>query len=78
GFYPTNPANGQYDLGIPVLYAAKIEVGEGKYFEIIAHNNSESNVLVEKVLLNGAPLDRTYIRHEEIMAGGKLEFFMKK
>jgi predicted alpha-1,2-mannosidase len=78
GIYPTNPANGQYDLGSPVLDAATIEVGEGKYFEIIAHSNSDSNVLVEKVLLNGTELDRTYIRHEEIMAGGKLEFFMKE
>lgn len=78
GFYPTNPANGRYDLGSPVLDGATIEVGDGLTFEIVAHDNSPENVLVEKVVLNGKELDRTYITHEEVMAGGKLEFFMKQ
>jgi putative alpha-1,2-mannosidase len=33
-------------------------------------------VYVKKVLLNGQLLDRRYITHDEIMKGGKLEFFM--
>jgi putative alpha-1,2-mannosidase len=33
-------------------------------------------VYVKKVLLNGQLLNRRYITHDEIMKGGKLEFYM--
>jgi putative alpha-1,2-mannosidase len=32
---------------------------------------------VGKVMLNGAPVTRAYLRHDEIMAGGELRFTMQ-
>ena len=49
----------------------------GKFFTITADNLSEANGYVGSVRLNGQPLARTFIRHEEIMAGGELHFVMQ-
>jgi len=76
GFYPVAPGSNQYILGRPFLSQARISLPDGKQFEIIAHQRSKQNIYVGSVRLNGNPLNRTYIEHKEIVAGGKLEFFM--
>lgn len=76
GFYPFNPANGVYVLGSPVVDAAKIAVGEGKYFHIIVNKNSPQNKYIESVKLNGENLNRLYFTHSELQAGGTLELEM--
>jgi predicted alpha-1,2-mannosidase len=76
GFYPVNPADGNYVLGSPLVTQAKIEVGPGKYFEVEAENNSVQHKYVQGVRLNGKALERSYITHQEVMQGGKLTFDM--
>ncbi len=76
GFYPVNPANGIYDLGSPIFDTAVIQLENKRNFTIIAHNNSDKNVYVQKVKLNGRTYDKNYITHQNIIKGGKLEFFM--
>lgn len=76
GFYPVNPAEGIYVIGSPAVEGATIDVGEGKTFTVTARNMSRENVYVQSVALNGQPLDKTYIRHADIMGGGTLEFVM--
>lgn len=80
GFYPVCPGDNTYILGSPVFCKATIRLDpkwhRGKTFTILAYNNSEENVYVQSVSLNGRPLDRAWIRHEEIVAGGILEFKM--
>ncbi len=76
GFYPVNPAGGIYDLGSPVFDTAVIQLENKRNFTIIAHNNSEENVYVQKVKLNGCGYDKSYITHKDIIKGGTLEFFM--
>ena len=74
GIYPVNPADGKYILGSPAIESAKIQLPGGKVFEIEVKNQGKENVLVKSVTLNGIKLDRYYITHEEIMAGGKVLF----
>jgi predicted alpha-1,2-mannosidase len=76
GFYPVAPGSGQYSLGSPALQKAIIRLENGNSFTIDTKNQSEKNVYVAKVELNGQPLSRLYITHDEIMAGGKLTFHM--
>ena len=76
GFYPVNPANGRYDLGSPIFSEIEIAFQDESTFQIIANDLNEENIYVESVLLNGEPLDRMYILHDEIMDGGILEFNM--
>ncbi len=76
GFYPVTPVSGQYVIGRPFVSDAKINLPSGKVFEVKTDNLAPENPYVEKVLLNGKPLDRLYITHEEIEAGGQLHFVM--
>ncbi len=76
GFYPVNPVSGEYVLGSPEVNNAVINLENGNTFTVKTENQSPSNVYVEKVLLNGETLDRTFIRHNEIMDGGELTFIM--
>lgn len=76
GIYPVNPANGIYDLGSPIFDTAVIQLENGRNFEIIAYNNTTQNVYVQSVKLNGKEHQKSFITHNTIMKGGKLEFFM--
>jgi predicted alpha-1,2-mannosidase len=77
GFYPIAPGSGQYSLGSPAIKTATLVLENGKTFSIEAKNQSERNVYVQKVELNGKVLDRLYITHEEIMQGGTIVFYMR-
>lgn len=76
GFYPVNPSNGLYVFGSPLFDKATISLPENKTFEIIALNNSEENIYIQSVELNGNPYFNTYIKHADIMKGGILKFSM--
>jgi len=76
GFYPIAPGNDQYSLGSPAIKTAVLRFENGKTLTIEALNQSDKNVYVQKVLLNGKEINRTYITHAEIMGGGKLTFAM--
>ncbi|MEM9648638.1 MAG: GH92 family glycosyl hydrolase [Bacteroidota bacterium] len=75
GFYPVNPAQGVYELGIPLFEKATIQVNRDSSFTIKAEG-ADQLPYVEKVLLNGKELQRNYITHKEIKAGGLLEFVL--
>jgi predicted alpha-1,2-mannosidase len=77
GFYPVNAATGVYILGSPLVDRAVIHnPANGNAFHIVAENNSDENVYVQSVQLNGRPLRRSWITHGEILAGGELRFRM--
>ncbi len=76
GFYPVTPGSGQYVIGRPFVSHARINLPSGKVFEVRTDNLAKENPYVEKVLLNGKPLSRLYITHDEIEAGGVLQFVM--
>ncbi len=76
GFYPVAPGSDQYSIGSPFVDGAVLTLENGRTFEIEAKNQSAKSVYIEKMLLNGSPLTRNYITHDEIMNGGKLVFYM--
>lgn len=76
GFYPVNPCGGEYILGAPQLNEATIHLQNGKKFTVKANNLSKENYIVQSVSLNGAAVERNYITHDEIVAGGDLVFEM--
>ena len=77
GFYPVAPGSNEYVIGRPFVDRAVLKVADGKTFTIRAEHLSQVNEYVGKVTLNGRPLERSFIRHEEIMAGGELAFTMQ-
>ncbi|EDP72479.1 putative alpha-1,2-mannosidase [Flavobacteriales bacterium ALC-1] len=76
GFYSVTPGSNQYVIGTPLFDKATINLESGKQFTIVANNLSDTNKYVEYVKLNGKDLDVTYLNHEDIIAGGTLEFTM--
>jgi predicted alpha-1,2-mannosidase len=76
GFYPVDPTSKTYILGSPLLDKVTLHLDQkfakGREFTVIAKNNSQQNVYIQSATLNGKPLMRSWISHEEIVAGGKL------
>ncbi len=76
GFYPVTPGSNQYIIGTPLFDKASIHLENRKQFTIATHQLNKTNKYIDKVFLNGKALNRTYLLHQEIMAGGQLEFHM--
>ena len=69
GFYPVNPASNIYEMSVPMVKSAKIHLPNGNKFNI--KQAPEGKV---EPLLNGEPLNRFNLTHDELMGGGKLTF----
>ncbi|MFZ1700865.1 MAG: glycoside hydrolase family 92 protein, partial [Pyrinomonadaceae bacterium] len=76
GFYPVAPGSGQYALGSPVVKTAAIRLENGKTLNIEARDQSDKNVYVQKVVVNGKTLDRRHLTYEDIANGGSIVFYM--
>ncbi|PCE63626.1 GH92 family glycosyl hydrolase [Sediminicola luteus] len=76
GFYPVNPAQGVYAIGSPLFKEASLKLSNGKIFKITVLNNSDKAPYIQSIRLNGQPLKRLYLTHNEIVKGGELEFIM--
>jgi len=76
GFYPVNPASGQFIFGAPQISSMSISLPGGKRFSIQAKNLSKTNEYVQSISLNGKRYDKPYITYADIMNGGSLVFVM--
>ena len=80
GIHPIAPGDNKYQITSPVF--SKIEISlnpdyhPGKTFTILAKNNSDKNIYIQSMKLNGNVLDRYWISHKEIITGGLLELEM--
>lgn len=76
GFYPCNPANGEYVFGSPLIDEAVLEFPNNKKFTITVLNNSPANKYIRSVALNGRKHFKTYINHDSISRGGNMTITM--
>jgi predicted alpha-1,2-mannosidase len=76
GFYPVAPGSDEYALGSPLVKKAVFNLENGKNFEVETVNQSDKNVFVSKVLLNGKQLLRPFLKHSDVINGGKITFYM--
>lgn len=72
GFFPVTPGNGEYAIGSPFFNSIKITLPNGKTFTVVAKNCSKKNKYIQSAALNGKELNRPFIRHTDIVQGGKL------
>ncbi len=68
------PIAGQdiYLLTTPIFSSSEFELESGKSFKIETVNLSETNSYIQSATLNGKPFNQAWIKHNEIMNGGKL------
>lgn len=76
GFYPVNPASGEYMIGSPLYPRMSVRLANGKTFTVEAENNSPANVYIQSATLDGHPLDIPLITWEHIQSGVTLHFVM--
>ncbi|MBB5440769.1 putative alpha-1,2-mannosidase [Pedobacter sp. AK017] len=76
GFYPVSPGSDVYSLGSPAIKSAVLTLENGKTFKVETQNQSDKNVYVKEVYLNGKLLKGHSITHSDIVNGGVLRFVM--
>jgi len=76
GFYPVNPASGDYMIGSPLFTKMTLRLANGKNFTVSAEGNSAKNVYIQSATLNGKPLTAPIIRYDDIVAGASLRLVM--
>jgi len=78
GFYPVTPGTDQYVFGSPLFRKATLTFENGRKLKIIAQGNSDENVYIKKISLEGKVVSRNYIQHHELKSGGRLIIYMEK
>jgi len=79
GFYPVCPGDPVYAVGTPLFERVEVQldaVDPRAVFTVCAEGVSSKNRYIQSADLNGRPLQRPWIRHEDIRAGGKLHLKM--
>ena len=76
GFYPVNPASGEYDLGSPIFDKVELDLPNGRTFTIHAQGASGKAKYIQAAALNGKPLTAPKFSHKEMLEGGTLELTM--
>ncbi|HCY43764.1 MAG TPA: alpha-mannosidase [Prolixibacteraceae bacterium] len=72
GFYPVTPGMPVYNIGSPQFDKVKMDLGNGKFFEVEAVNNSAENKYIQSATLNGKPWNKAWFSHADLISGGKL------
>jgi predicted alpha-1,2-mannosidase len=76
GFYPVCPGTDQYVLGAPLFKKMSLKLENGKLLQINAPNNSEQNLYVQSLQLNGKTIEQNWLNHFDLQKGGALQFLM--
>ncbi|MDE6402416.1 MAG: glycoside hydrolase family 92 protein, partial [Muribaculaceae bacterium] len=77
GFYPVCPGSQQYALGAPLFKSARINLENGNTVTINAPANSDENVYVGKLTVNGHAWDKNYLEAPTLKNGAVLDFTMQ-
>jgi putative alpha-1,2-mannosidase len=76
GLYPVTPGVPIYDLASPVFDRITIKLHNGKTFTIVCKNNSKDNKYIQSITLNGKSQSQVWIKHADVVNGGRLELQM--
>ena len=78
GFYSVCPGTNQYVIGAPLFKKITLNLPHGQQFQIKAPDNNARNVYIQSAYLNGKEYDLNYLKHQDIIKGGVLEFKMSE
>lgn len=76
GFYPVCPGSEKYATGSPLVKQATLKLENGNLLTIKAVNQSETNVYVQKITIDGKELNRNYLLHDDILSSKEILFQM--
>lgn len=78
GFYPVTPGMPAYTLGSPFFKDVKLKLGGGKVLHIVAQDCSATAKYIQSATINGRPLNKPWISHDDIKDGGTLVLKMEE
>ncbi|AXG80926.1 GH92 family glycosyl hydrolase [Streptomyces paludis] len=76
GFYPLVMGGGEYAIGSPLFTKATVRMDNGRTLVVKAPKNSDRNIYVQGLKVNGKPWHSTALPHDLVARGGTLEFAM--
>ncbi len=76
GFYSVAPGSNQFVFGSPLFDKITLNLENGNQFTISAPQNSEKNIYIKDIQLNGNNPDKNWIGINTILEGGNLHFIM--
>nr|WP_052477929.1 GH92 family glycosyl hydrolase [Kibdelosporangium sp. MJ126-NF4] len=76
GFYPLQMGAPTYAIGSPLFTKATVNLENGRKIVINAPKNSQRNIYVQSLKVNGRPHDKTYLTHDQLAGGATLDFDM--
>ena len=76
GFYPVCPGSNEYVLGTPFFKSMKIHPQGGKSIEITAPENSDENLYIKSMKVNGKDYTKNYLSHKQLTEGAKISYDM--
>ena len=78
GFYPVTPGSDEYAIGSPLIKSGRIQLSNGKFLNIKVENQSNQNIYVQNVTLNGKIIQHNQLKHSDLMKGGTLVYRMDR
>ncbi|KDQ28689.1 glycoside hydrolase family 92 protein [Pleurotus ostreatus PC15] len=76
GFYPVDPASGNYVIGSPFFDKATIRLPGVARPLVISSPGAPSQIYVKTSVINGEKISNSIIAHEQLIHGGELQFEM--
>ena len=76
GFYPVCPGTDEYIMGAPLFKKATIHLENGKDIVINAPENSDKNIYIDQMSVNGANYTKNFLSHKELMKGSVIDIKM--
>jgi predicted alpha-1,2-mannosidase len=76
GFYPVCPGSDWYAVGSPLVTSAVITLDNGNTVAIEIKNQSEENIYIQEIIINGEEYSRDYLDHQSLVNGIDIVFVM--
>lgn len=80
GIHPSCPGDTRMEITSPIFDKIEFQLDpvytQGEKFTIITHNNSPSNIYIQKAVLNGKAYNNCYLDFSDIANGSVLKLYM--
>ena len=71
GFYPVNPASGEYEVTTPLFRKAVLHLPGGKTFTVTTDRKDPAQCYIKSMRWNGKPMKGHTLRYDDIVKGGE-------
>jgi predicted alpha-1,2-mannosidase len=76
GLYPLQSGSPTFAIGSPLYDQVTIHPAGGRPLTITAHGDSDRNIYVQSMTVDGKKYDKTYLEHADLTHGGRIDFLM--